>query len=105
MTLHNPWGIKLSAKDISQGWRFCYVEELLAARPMDAKFKLKGQPAWSDSSNTGLPCTQLNLDSCTYITRTPVPVSLSAPPWAKPAQAVSSNPDELDVLTKFLGGD
>lgn len=105
MTLHNPWGIKLSAKDISQGWRFCYVEELLAARPLDAKYKAKTDRSWSDTNQPGKPVAEEALASRTYITKTPVPLILSAPPWAKPATSVPVEPDELDVLTKFLGGD
>ena len=105
MTLHNPWGIKLSAKDISQGWRFCYVEELMTARPIDAKFKMKGGQAWTTSQYPGRACLPENLEVCTYITRTPVPQILLAPPWAKPTPSVPAQDDELDVLTKFLGSE
>jgi hypothetical protein len=105
MTLHNPWGIKLSAKDISQGWRFCYVEELMTARPIDAKFKVEGDRAWSTSGYPGRACEPVNLRVYTYITRTPVPQILPAPPWAKPKPSVPAEDDELDVLTKFLGGE
>ncbi len=105
MTIHNPWGLSLIPKDISQGWRFCYVEELLAGRPEGVKFKMKGELAWSSSCNAGQPCTPGNLEACTYVTRMPVPQKLSAPPWAKPAPSAPAEPDELDVLTQFLGDD
>lgn len=100
MTIHNPAEAKLSKKDIEQGWRFCFVEELKVARPMDALYKAKGEPSWTKSAGQGNPIESAAPSgdwAFTYITRTPRPKDCG--PIVVPA--ISDDP--LAVLAKMLG--
>lgn len=99
MTIHNPTGATLSAKDILQGWRFCYAEELMIARPLDAKYKEhRDDGRWFDTSNPGVPVNPGGLNwTNTYITQTPAPKDITPP---KPAD----DPDDIfSQLGKIFG--
>lgn len=95
-TIHNPTEVKLSAKDISQGWRFCFLEELQIAKPHDSLWQQKFMGFWEKSSSPGTPMTQAEKLN-TYITKTPVPQGLRP---AKPAEVPE---DIFGELSKLFG--
>lgn len=76
MTVHNPVNVKLSPKDIKQGWRFCFVEELARAIPADAMYQIAGDFRWTKSLCVGLPIGREDMRH-TYVTQQPVPVGLA----------------------------
>lgn len=100
MTIHNPSGVVLSKKDVEQGWRICFVEELIVARPLDSKYKTKDAQIWSDTLAPGSPIADLGMCIYTYITKSPMPKNITAIPVSPPP---TTSDDPLAVLAKMLG--